>query len=287
MKSSERSNATSPPEPANSTPQTAPADSEAAKLAALNKSLKAKRGRSKVPAKPKPNVPPPVPSGDLIDRRLAENERFEAERLRREHDRRIQNAMDDFQRVRGRRYVQCTFESFQCETPEATAAVAMLREYASEIASQVNLGAGVLLYGPPGTGKDHLVTCLVREAITAGIGVFWVNGMELYAGIRDAIGKGESEGDECRKLVAPDVLVLSDPLPPAGTLTEFQAATLFRVIDGRYSQRKATWVTANIASYEEFSMRLGAQNADRLRDGAWVANCNWPSFRKVARRAVE
>ena len=118
-------------------------------------------------------------------------------------------------------------------------------------------------------------------AIKAGFNVIWQNGMDLFGDIRDAIDKGDAERALVSKLVSPDVLYLSDPLPPVGKLTDFQAAMLFRVLDGRYSRKRPTWVTVNVSSGAEMDERMGPQNGDRLRDGALAIFCDWPSHRRV------
>jgi DNA replication protein DnaC len=112
----------------------------------------------------------------------------------------------------------------------------------------------------------------------------WVNGMDLFGRIRDRIQRGEEERDLIRGLVKPDVLAISDPLPPFGALTEFQATMLFRVLDERYSRRRPVWVTVNVANRAEFEERMGVQLVDRLIDGALVVYCNWKSYREVRKR---
>jgi DNA replication protein DnaC len=83
------------------------------------------------------------------------------------------------------------------------------------------------------------------------------------------------------RMVQPDVLYLSDPLPPFGNLTAHQATMLFRILDARYSRSKPTWVSVNVVSGLELDERIGAQNGDRLRDNAICILCDWPSYRKA------
>jgi hypothetical protein len=52
-------------------------------------------------------------------------------------------------------------------------------------------------------------------------------------------------------------------------------------VDYRYSHRKPIWLTLNVADGAEAELRMGAQTVDRLRDGALVLFCNWPSYRKA------
>jgi DNA replication protein DnaC len=187
---------------------------------------------------------------------------------------------------RGERYAGCTLENYRAAEPEQNAAVAALSEFSGEFPRLQRQGeAGLILYGPRGTGKDHLLFALMRNVIQYhGQAVVWVNGMDLFGRIRDRIQRGEEERDLIRGLVKPDVLAISDPLPPFGALTEFQATMLFRVLDERYSRRRPVWVTVNVANRAEFEERMGVQLVDRLIDGALVVYCNWKSYREVRKR---
>ncbi len=143
-----------------------------------------------------------------------------------------------------------------------------------------------MLFGPKGTGKDHLLVALCRAAIVAGKYVLWQNGMDLFGDIRDRMDTADSERALINRLVAPDVLYLSDPVPPLGNLTEFQSSMMFRILDGRYSRRKPTWCSVNASKGAELESRMGPQNVDRLRDGALSIHCDWPSYRAVSRHVT-
>lgn len=186
-----------------------------------------------------------------------------------------------FVQARGDRYRDCRLSNFEQSHDGQKRAVAALFDYCGNIGDRIADGEGVILFGPKGTGKDHLVMALCRVAIAHGKHVVWQNGMDLFGDIRDAIDKGEAERALVHRLVSPDVLYLSDPLPPFGNVTEFQATMLFRILDGRYSRRRPLWVTVNVESGPKLEERMGAQNADRIRDGALAIFCDWPSYRRV------
>lgn len=208
----------------------------------------------------------------------------EAVQTQREHDREQHARWDRWQalvRDRGERYADCRLATFATDHPAQERAVEQLVDYCRHVGDRIANGEGLVLFGPKGTGKDHLAMAVARAAVLAGKQVLWQNGMDLFGDIRDAMDKSESERSLVRRLVAPDVLYLSDPLPPLGNLTDFQAAMLFRVLDGRYSRRKTTWSTINVSSGNELFQRMGPQNGDRLRDGALAIFCDWPSYRNV------
>jgi DNA replication protein DnaC len=182
---------------------------------------------------------------------------------------------------RGDRYANCRLANFCTDHPGQLEAVNLLTDYCRTMPDRIAAGEGVILFGPKGTGKDHLLVALARVAIHAGKYLVWQNGMDLFGDIRDAMDKGDSERALVNRMVQPDVLYLSDPLPPFGNLTAHQATMLFRILDARYSRSKPTWVSVNVVSGLELDERIGAQNGDRLRDNAICILCDWPSYRKA------
>jgi DNA replication protein DnaC len=233
---------------------------------------------------------------------LTSEERDERDQQQREaRERRIRAArhavLQDFLRRVGRRYERASFTAFRCDGPKQVAAVEALKSYVKSFENEAEqTGGGIVLYGPAGTGKDHLLVAtsgalIMQTTIADGHGglmpldyrppIHCVNGMTFYGDCRDAMNDDSSrERRLIDRLVAPRILILSDPIPPRGTLTEYQVTMLFRVLDGRYRECRPTWVSLNVRNGEEADERMGAQLADRLRDGALCIHCDWPSYRK-------
>jgi DNA replication protein DnaC len=183
-------------------------------------------------------------------------------------------------RERGSRYYECRLANYEAKTDSQKAVVELLQEYVKNIMDNIRDGVNIVLIGPAGTGKDHLLMAMARAAIVYDRSIDWRNGTSLWVEFRCAIGGDETEAQVVRRLTSPDVLAISDPVPPRGPLTDYQASMLFDVIDSRYSHKRPTWITLNCASRKEAEDRIGAQVIDRLGHGALVLKCNWPSYRK-------
>ena len=216
----------------------------------------------------------------VTDEQIAE---VAAKRREEERRRRVNECWREWSQAVGERYWQCSIANFHAVEEAAKSARTAVDEYCRSIVESVKSGAGLLLFGPKGTGKDHLLSHASMCAIAHGIRVLWKNGADLFGDVRDSIGADGGERQFLVQFIRAPVLYISDPLPPAGKLTEFQAATLFRILDGRYRARRPTWVSVNATGRVDLEERLGAQNADRLRDGAVAIYCNWPSYRKPSR----
>lgn len=120
-----------------------------------------------------------------------------------------------------------------------------------------------------------------NEAILRhGLTVDWLNGLELYAEIRRLIGNERDEMAFLRPFRKPSILILSDPLPPKGDASPYNADVLMRIIDERYRAMKPTWLTMNVADGDEAERRLASAVVDRVRDGSLCLECNWPSHRR-------
>ncbi len=190
-------------------------------------------------------------------------------------------------RQAGGRYKDATLSGFQrygsAENSDLQNRVCQaLSKFAVEIAANVETGRNLILFGPVGTGKDHLMFAMARAACryVPTVKVSWISGMDLFSAVRDNIDSVRSERSQLNEWLEPDVLCLSDPIPPDGSLTDFQKAFLLRLVDARYRNNKAIWVTVNVRDGDEAAERLTPQVHDRLRDGAMACFCNWGSYRK-------
>ncbi|MCC7334417.1 MAG: ATP-binding protein [Pirellulaceae bacterium] len=184
-------------------------------------------------------------------------------------------------RNRGLRYRDCRIETFKIANEKQSMVLEKLNKFREAMVDNANNGKGIILFGPKGTGKDHLMMGMAYAAIACRLKVDWVNGADMRGDVRDSTRNDELERDYASRLISRKILWISDPLPVSGALTDAQQDRLFRVIDGRYSNLRPTWVTVNASNRDELESRLGPQNADRLRDEALALFCDWPSHRET------
>jgi DNA replication protein DnaC len=143
----------------------------------------------------------------------------------------------------------------------------------------------LILHGPVGTGKDHLAIAACRSlSLRHGYRVGFLAVQDWFGRIRDAMDDNESERSIIGEASSPDVLVISDPLPPFGNLTQHQATMFYRLVERRSSLRRHNIVTINVRDDSEAYERLGAPTWNRLIEDALMIHCNWPSHRQPRQR---
>lgn len=192
-------------------------------------------------------------------------------------------------KLRGARYVPATLDTYEATSAEQREVVARLRGFQRDGIPNLHRGGGLLLYGPEGTGKDHLLFAMLRHAIIdCGYSATWRDGMGLQDEIRESIGEGK-QSELRRKLCEPQILAISDPLPPRSgesekdDLSAWNLQFLRDVIDRRYSALKSTWFTFNGTSLDALKVALLPPLTARIADCSTELLCRWRSNRKPAR----
>lgn len=187
----------------------------------------------------------------------------------------------------GNRYARCRLHNFEVEHGRQRHVVEQLEAFAQEMPDAVGRGDSLIVCGPVGTGKDHLLAACLRAAVVHyGMTARWMNGLDLYGEIRDRMDARDysfSEESFVRRLSAPQILALSDPLPPVGEPRQFGIEMLMRIVDRRYRDLKSTWLTMNAATRDDAEKLLSVPIIDRLCHNGHVIFCNWPSHRRTPR----
>lgn len=178
----------------------------------------------------------------------------------------------------GPRYATATFDTYQPATKSQQMALDAIKAQSEGVCS---FSSNIVLYGPCGSGKDHLLISLARCAIEQEKTVRWFFGVSLFRKLRDRIGSQYgSESTIIDSMIDPDILILSDPVPPEASVSDYQRSTLLEVLDHRYRHCKPTWVTLNVCDREEAEERIGGQAIDRLWSDSVQILCSGPSGRK-------
>jgi DNA replication protein DnaC len=221
---------------------------------------------------------------DQAVQRLLDNARDGDDWARAELESRRRSALANVARDLGERYSMQTvgkLESFESYHPGQAQALKKVAAYAAELPEHRKRGRGLVLFGSVGTGKDHLVAWLLyRAAGVYGFSARWLSGQELYGDVRDRMETRDTESSLFASLCEPDILAMSDPLPPRGDPTDWNLSQLYRLVDRRYRALRPTWITLNVRTEEEAYGRLSSPVFDRLREGAVMVRCFWPSYRE-------
>lgn len=182
----------------------------------------------------------------------------------------------------GFRYAKATLSNFVRYDKRISPVVERLTDLAMRMQDVLADGGGLVLYGPPGTGKDHLLAALLKIAIAKWrLSVEWRDGVGLHAEFRRVMDSDrETESGLLRRLTNVHILAISDPVPPAGELSNYQLSTLRDVIDRRYRQGKTFWMTTNLAQRERAEELLTDPIMQRIRERSGQIECNWPSWRE-------
>ncbi len=262
-----------------------PSDSSA-EVAALEQIIKDKRAEQGItephaqPLKLKLTELPPI-----TPERQAKIDAERDEMERRELARQRQQRLSEFLASVGRLHEVCRLHNFECNTPQQRAVVAALQEYTDTLPERLDNCEGIVLFGPVGTGKDHLLVSVGGIAVQRyDKRVRLINAQEWFGEVRDAMDSNRAEKNLIGEMSWPDVLIISDPVPPTGSLGQHMATMLYRLVEKRDSRGKATWMTVNVKDDADADKQLGEPTWDRLCDRAWKLHCNWPSHRKPARK---
>lgn len=160
----------------------------------------------------------------------------------------------------GRRFKTRTFETF--DKNKNVSAYEKAFTYADTF--DQNDGQGLLFIGSCGTGKTHLAAAITNFIISEfGISVKFGNFIDLLADIKSTWNKESeaSEDDIIKAFLDIDLLVIDDIGKEKST--EWSNSVLYRVINRRYENYKATIITSNF-SIPELEKAIGQATVSRI-----------------------
>lgn len=173
------------------------------------------------------------------------------------------------------------FETYVAASAGQKKALKVCREYAESFEANAKDGRCLLLLGKPGTGKTHLanaiaghVVCHSRSVTAAYRTVSTI--LQFIKGSFDR-ESGYTEAQALDALCEPSLLIIDEI--GATKPTEFELATLFNIIDGRYQNLLPTIIVSNLMP-NELGAALGERCVDRLRENGGIALVfDWESAR--------
>lgn len=202
------------------------------------------------------------------------------------------------------RMLAASFANFVCDASGQAAVLAACRSFVDDLSPAA--GGGLWLIGPPGTGKTHLGSSMVQHVIRAKRQqaclfssrqvitmqrASWGSekgGRGSHRSATDPWDVGDADPLDFLRTTADVVEFLADvPLLVldeigVGFHSNAEQVQMYDVIDARYQQCRPTVVISNLPP-TEMKAALGERSYDRLREGAKVLTCNWPSARNVNR----
>lgn len=175
------------------------------------------------------------------------------------------------------RYVGASFDSFDAKTKEQRRVLQACRGFADTFNREQ--GTGLWLIGLPGTGKTHLGAAMCAAVIEQHArGARIASARDIVRRLRDTWRRDaeETEAAVIDEYGAVSLLVLDEV--GAGFGSEAEQVQLFDVIDMRYTLQRPTVLLSNLTP-ALLKTTLGDRIYDRLREGAKVLVCDWPSHR--------
>lgn len=212
----------------------------------------------------------------------------EAERHRQEAEARAERVRINRLRVSGLegRMLRSGFDNFQADAEEQRQVLEACRSFVSPLVSED--GGGLWLMGVPGTGKTHLGSAMVSHVInTERKRACIFSARELVRMLRATWDRSpdSAEGADWRPTTEDQII---DFVGTAGLFvldeigTGFNSSAeqtqLFDIIDLRYKHSLPTVLISNL-DVGGIRTALGERSFDRLREGARVLTCTWPSHR--------
>jgi DNA replication protein DnaC len=180
---------------------------------------------------------------------------------------------------------EATFDTFIAESAKQRDVLSAARTFAAQV--EPDARGGLWLIGPPGVGKSHLGAAIAQAVVVQrGFSARMLTPREIVRELRATWKRGaeEDEDEVMDRLGSVDLLVLDEI--GIGFGSEAEATHLFEVIDRRSQLCRPTVVLSNL-NLADLKAACGERVYDRLKHGATVQICAWPSYRKSAMEQAE
>lgn len=162
------------------------------------------------------------------------------------------------------RFARATLSTWTPADQLQSAAKTVVQGWCDGMTKEPHDGGGLLLTGAPGLGKTHLACAALVEVMKrTAMAVAYASWPDTLTKVKAAFGSARTQPDLLEALKGVQVLALDELGVRAGS--EFDATTLFDLIDYRYREALPTIVCTNLTA-KEFVPVLGERVADRLRE---------------------
>ena len=165
------------------------------------------------------------------------------------------------------------FENFRAQTGEQQRALKAAQAIVS------NDMQALALIGSVGTGKTHLSVAIVAAAVRAGVECLWVTVPDLFRQWKQTFTKGAETTEQqiLDRINRADLLVLDEI--GVGNRSEWEASTLFQLVDERYREGGRLVLTGNVT---DLASAIGDRAADRIEEMGMVVTLTGASYRSKA-----
>lgn len=174
-------------------------------------------------------------------------------------------------------FQKATFDNYVTTTAEQSAALAACREYADGV--ELRQWGAPWLIGTVGTGKTHLA-CATAAAFMRKLkaSAIYATPRSITRALRSTWRRdSDVSEDQVLDLFSGAGLLILDEVG-ANVGSESETAQLSELVDLRYGHGLPVMVVSNLPA-KELRGVLGERAYDRLRQGAKVITCTWPSYR--------
>ena len=179
----------------------------------------------------------------------------------------------------GKRFANCTFDSYHEITPEAGKVRDICRTYAEHFDDALAQGAGLIMCGKPGTGKNHLAAAICNTVMSNGHSSLHTTVMRMIRRIKSTWSRESEETEQkaIRAFCEPELLVIDEVGVQFGSDTE--KLLLTEIINDRYERFRPTILISNLTA-KQLTETLGERVIDRFRDGGSLLAFTWNSYRQ-------
>lgn len=177
------------------------------------------------------------------------------------------------------RFADKDLSNYEADAGLQSEVLEFCEDYARRFADNMKAGACLMLLGLVGTGKTHLAIGILKTAINSGFRGRYMTVSRIMRDVKDTFAKHSesSEGEVLAKLISTDLLVIDEI--GVQRANEFEANTLFEVINGRYEAIRPTILIANL-TLKEMRESVGDRVFDRMREnGGRAFVMDWKSKR--------